>query len=129
MLRWLRHWRARDERRRIGAPAPSPDVDPIDGDWPVSEAQERDADDERRLDHMMRGDRPSSYERRSQIAGNYLILVERLGNQTKWKSPACKLEVFTPVSVITFAESYVITVFAPTCIISICTAAKFANMA
>jgi len=66
MLGWLRRWRARDEGRRVVEPAARlPDIDPIDGlIRVVSEAQERDADDEHRLDLLIRGDRPSSYQRR-----------------------------------------------------------------
>jgi len=66
MLRWLRRWRERaDDRRPVKPTAPSPDIDPIDElIRVVSEAQDRDAEDERRLDHPMPGDRPSSYQRR-----------------------------------------------------------------
>ena len=40
------------------------DVDPIDELFRiVNQAQERDADDERRLYHPMRGDRPTSFQR------------------------------------------------------------------
>ena len=48
-------------------------------------------------------------------------------DHTKWKSLACRLEILTPASVIASPASYVITVFAPTCCIWFCTAAKFAN--
>lgn len=55
--------RGRSKVRR--ATAPVPDIDPIEElDGIVDEAQERDADDERRLDNFARSDRPSSYDRR-----------------------------------------------------------------
>jgi hypothetical protein len=65
MLQWLRRWRERDDRSLVKPVAPLPDIDPIEElIRVVSEAQERDADDERRLDHLMRRDRPMSYKRR-----------------------------------------------------------------
>jgi hypothetical protein len=66
MPRWLRRWRLREERRRVVEPdAALRDVDPIEELIRViNEAQERDADDERRLDLYIRRDRPSSYQRR-----------------------------------------------------------------
>jgi hypothetical protein len=58
MLRWLRRWRERDDRHLVKPAAPLP-VDPIDElVRVVSEAQERDAEDERRLY------RPSVFQRR-----------------------------------------------------------------
>jgi hypothetical protein len=64
VLRWLRRWRERDDRHLFKAAGPSP-VDPIDElIRVVNEAQERDAEDERRLYPPMRGDRPSSFRRR-----------------------------------------------------------------
>jgi hypothetical protein len=56
-------------------------------------------------------------------------LSNRPRHQAKRKSLARKLDALTSVSVITFAGSCVITVFAPTCVMSLCTAPKFANMA
>jgi hypothetical protein len=57
MMRWLRRWRERDDRRLFKRAAPDPDVDPIEELARIfGEAQERDADDERRLDHPMLGD-------------------------------------------------------------------------
>jgi hypothetical protein len=65
LLRWLRRWRERDVRSLVKPVAPLPDIDPIDElARIVNEAQERDADDERRLDDLTRGDPPSSYQRR-----------------------------------------------------------------
>src|SRR5271156_878471 len=65
MLRWLRRWRERDDRRLVKRVAPLPDVDPIEElARVVGEAQERDADDEARLDRLTRGDRPPPYRRR-----------------------------------------------------------------
>lgn len=65
MFGWLRRWRERDDRRLIKGAVPPADVDPIEElARIVGEAQERDADDERRFDDLMRGDRPSSYQRR-----------------------------------------------------------------
>jgi hypothetical protein len=64
MLRWLRRWRERDDRHLVKQAGPLP-VDPIDELIPiVNLAQERDAEDERRLYHPMRGDRPTSFQRR-----------------------------------------------------------------
>jgi hypothetical protein len=64
MLRWLRHWRERDDRHLVKGAAPLP-VDPIDELIRVmNEAQERDAEDERRLYLPVRGDRPPSFRRR-----------------------------------------------------------------
>ena len=65
MLQWLRRWRKRDDQHLVKRAAPKPDLEPIDQlARIVGEAQERDADDERRLYHPMRGDRASSYQRR-----------------------------------------------------------------
>jgi hypothetical protein len=65
MLRWFRRWRERDDLRLVKRTEPVPNLDPIEElARMVSDAQERDADDERRLDRLMRGDRPSSYKRR-----------------------------------------------------------------
>ena len=66
MLGWLRRWRPKDDRQRVVKPAaPLPDIDPIvELVRIVSEAQQRDADDEARLDHLIWGNRPSSYQRR-----------------------------------------------------------------
>ena len=60
ILRWLRGWRERDDLHLFKAP----DVDPIDElGRMVGEAQERDAEDERRLYQPLRADRPSSFRR------------------------------------------------------------------
>jgi hypothetical protein len=65
MLRWLRRWRERDDRHLVKQAEPWSDLDPIEElARMVGEAQERDADDERRLDHPMPSDRASSYQRR-----------------------------------------------------------------
>jgi hypothetical protein len=65
MLRWLRRWRERDDRHLVKRSAPELDVDPIEElARLVGEAQERDADDERRLYHPMPGGRASPYQRR-----------------------------------------------------------------
>jgi hypothetical protein len=65
MLRWLRRWRERDDRHLVKQAEPLPDLDPIEElARIVGEAQERDADDERRLYHPVPGDRVSSYQRR-----------------------------------------------------------------
>jgi hypothetical protein len=65
VLRWLRPWRERDDRSLVKPVAQSPDVDPVEEPIRIiGEAQDRDAADEARLDHLMRGDRPSSYQRR-----------------------------------------------------------------
>jgi len=65
MLRWLRRWRERDDRHLVKRAAPERDVDPIEElARIVGQAQERDADDERRLDHPMPSGRASSYRRR-----------------------------------------------------------------
>ena len=65
MLRWLRRWRERDDQHLVKAHEPLPDIDQIEElARIVSEAQERDADDERRGYHPMPSDRASSYQRR-----------------------------------------------------------------
>jgi hypothetical protein len=65
MLRWLRRWRERDDRHLVKQAEPLPDLDPIEElARIVGEAQERDADDERRQYHPVPGDRVSSYQRR-----------------------------------------------------------------
>ena len=65
MLRWLRRWRERDDGHLIKRAAPVADVDPLEELMRVvNAAQERDAEDERRLYHSMRGDRPSFFQRR-----------------------------------------------------------------
>jgi hypothetical protein len=61
MLRWLRRWRERDDRHLFKAATPL-SVDPIDElIRVVNEAQDRDAEDERRL-YPRRGDRPSIFQ-------------------------------------------------------------------
>jgi hypothetical protein len=65
VLRWLRRWRERDDRHLVKRAGSSADVDPLEElIRVVNEAQERDAEDERRLHHPMRGDRPSFFQRR-----------------------------------------------------------------
>lgn len=50
MLRWFRRWRERDDRQLVKRVEPLPDVDPIEELIRiVNDAQERDAEDERRL--------------------------------------------------------------------------------
>ena len=64
MLRRLRRWRERDDRHLV-KPATPLSVDPLEElIRVVNEAQERDAEDERRLYHPVRGDRPSLFQRR-----------------------------------------------------------------
>jgi hypothetical protein len=56
VLRWLRGWRERDDLHLFKAA----DVDPVDElIHIVNEAQERDAEDERRLYPSVRGDHPA----------------------------------------------------------------------
>jgi hypothetical protein len=65
VLRWLRGWRERDDGHLVKRAAPGTDVDPLEELVRViNEAQERDAEDERRLYHSMRGDHPSFFQRR-----------------------------------------------------------------
>jgi hypothetical protein len=55
-MRWLRRWRERDDRHLIKGATPLPEIDPIEElARIVGEAQKRDAEDEARLDHWMRG--------------------------------------------------------------------------
>jgi hypothetical protein len=57
--------RERDDRHLVKQAEPLPDLDQIEElAHIVGEAQERDADDEWRLDHLMPGDGASSYQRR-----------------------------------------------------------------
>ena len=61
----LRRRRERDDGHLVKPTGSSADIDPVEElIRVVSEAQERDAEDERRLYHPMRGDRPSSFQRR-----------------------------------------------------------------
>ena len=55
-MRWLRRWRERDDRHLIkSAAAPLPDIDPIEElDRLISEAQERDAENEGRFERLSR---------------------------------------------------------------------------
>jgi hypothetical protein len=64
MLRWLRRWRQRDDQHLVkpGLPANSDPVEELIRI--VNQAQNRDAEDERRLYPPIRGDRPSSFQRR-----------------------------------------------------------------
>lgn len=68
MLSWLRRLRGRDDQNLVkrAAPVTAPDVDPIEELVRIiGEAQDGDAADEARLDHLGLGDRPSPYQRRS----------------------------------------------------------------
>lgn len=65
MLSWLRWRRERDDQSLIKPVPPAPDIDSIEElIRTIGEAQNRDAVDEARLDRLVRGDRPSSYQRR-----------------------------------------------------------------
>ena len=64
MLRWLRSWRERDDRHLVKPGLPSR-IDPVEELIRiVKEAQDQDAEDERRLYPPIRGDRPSFFHRR-----------------------------------------------------------------
>jgi hypothetical protein len=74
VLRWLRRWRKRADQRLVKRPATSADIDPLrELVRIVNEAQERDAEDKRGIYHPMRGDRPSSYQRRFHSCGGRLL--------------------------------------------------------
>jgi hypothetical protein len=61
----LPRWRERDDRRLVKRAEPLGDVDPLNELIRiVNEAQERDAEDERRLYDPMLRDRPSFFQRR-----------------------------------------------------------------
>jgi hypothetical protein len=61
MLQWLRWRGARDDQHLVKGAAPPLDIDPIEElARLVGEAQERDAEDERRFDNLARIDRPRS---------------------------------------------------------------------
>ena len=61
----LRRRRERDDGHLVKPTGSSADIDPLQElTRVVREAQERDAEDELRLYHPMRGDRPSSFQRR-----------------------------------------------------------------
>jgi transposase-like protein len=63
LLRWVRRWRERDDLH-LFKPAALLPVDPLEElIRVVNEAQERDAEDERRL-YPARGERRSPYQRR-----------------------------------------------------------------
>ena len=53
MIRWLRRWRERDDLHLFKSAAPLPEIDPIEElDRLISEAQDRDAEDERRFEQL-----------------------------------------------------------------------------
>lgn len=55
MMGWLRRWRERDDRHLVKSAAPSLDIDPIEElDRLISEAQERDDEDEHRFERLTR---------------------------------------------------------------------------
>ena len=61
----LRRRRERDDRHLVKPTGSSAEIDPVEElIRVVSEAQERDAEDELRLYHPVRGDRRSSFQRR-----------------------------------------------------------------
>jgi hypothetical protein len=61
VLRWFGRWRERDDRRLVKGVEHSPDVNPIEELIRiVNDAQERDAEDERRLYFPMGNARKSS---------------------------------------------------------------------
>ena len=62
----LRPRRERDDGHLVKPTGPSAGMDPLDEELirVVNEAQQRDADDERRLYHPMCRNRPSSFKRR-----------------------------------------------------------------
>jgi hypothetical protein len=61
----LRRRRERDDGHLVKLTGPSADIAPVEElIRVVSEAQERDAEDELRLYYPMRGDRPPSFQRR-----------------------------------------------------------------
>jgi hypothetical protein len=63
--RGLRRWRERDDGHLVKPTGSWADIDPVEElIRVVSKAQELDAEDELRLYHPMRGDRPSSFQRR-----------------------------------------------------------------
>jgi hypothetical protein len=65
VLRWIRHWRERDDQRLVKRPGPLPGVEPIEELIRiVNEAQECDAEDERQLYFPIRENRHSPYPRR-----------------------------------------------------------------
>jgi hypothetical protein len=65
MAHGVRRRHERDDGHLVKSTGSSADIDPLQElVRAVSEAQERDAEDERRLYRPMRGDRPSSFRRR-----------------------------------------------------------------
>jgi hypothetical protein len=61
----LRRRRERDDGHLVKPTGSSAGIDPLEElTRVVNEAQERDAEDERRLYHLMCGNRPSSFQRR-----------------------------------------------------------------
>jgi hypothetical protein len=64
-LTGLRRWRGRDDGHLVKPAGSLADIDPLEElIRVVNEAQERDAEDERRLYHPMRGGRASFFQRR-----------------------------------------------------------------
>ncbi len=66
MFDWLRRWRQRSKpRRRVTTREPVPKIDPIEELMRiVNEAEDHDAEDDRRLGDPTWRNRPSSYPRR-----------------------------------------------------------------
>jgi hypothetical protein len=65
VLRWFHRWRERDDQRLVKRAESLPDVDPIEELTRIlNDAQERDAEDERRLYSPVGNARHSSYPRR-----------------------------------------------------------------
>jgi hypothetical protein len=52
-MRWFRRWRGRDDQHLVKPVAPLPDIDQIEElERLTREAEERDADDERRVERL-----------------------------------------------------------------------------
>jgi hypothetical protein len=80
VLQWLRGWRERDDQRLAKRVDPVADIDPLEELIRiVNEAQERDAEDERRVYHLMRAGRPSFFNGGGPIASNECMLCAYVG--------------------------------------------------
>jgi hypothetical protein len=67
-MRWLRRWHERDDRHLFKAAAHSSDIDPIEELARIlGEAQERDAEDERRFEDSALGGGASSRRPEGQV--------------------------------------------------------------
>jgi hypothetical protein len=83
--------RERDDGHLVKPDGPLVDVDPLELIRVIKEAQERDAEDGRRLYHPMRDDRPSLFQRRGPerevVAGRVGLQAQATGRLSRRRFP------------------------------------------